>query len=347
MNESPRRTDLAALLARVVEGQSLTASDAEEAIRAIMAGEATPAQTAAFLVAMRMKGETSEEIAGAARAMRAAATPVRATRAPLVDTCGTGGDGRATWNISTAAALVAAGGGVAIAKHGNRAISSRSGSADVLESLGVRIDLDAEALGRCIDEVGIAFLFAPVLHPAMRHAIGPRREIRIRTLFNVLGPLTNPAGADRQVLGVFSSRLVPLIARVLSELGCSHALVVHGPAGEDELGVGEGNAVMEARAGHAPAPFAVDPAALGLRPASEGELRGGDAAANARWLEGLLDGSVRDASRDTVLLNAAAVFYVAGVASGMEEGCALARESVDSRAALRKLEALRRFTRDA
>lgn len=346
----PIGIDIPHAIARVVDGHSLTRGEARDVMRTIMVGDATPAQIGSLLTALRMKGETAAEIAGAAEAMREAATPVRTHRDTIVDTCGTGGDGQGTLNISTAAAVVAAGGGVTIAKHGNRAVSSRSGSADILEALGVRIDLGAEQLGKCLDEVGLAFLFAPVLHPAMRHAIGPRREIRIRTLFNILGPITNPAGAQRQVLGVFAARLAPLLARVLADLGCEHALVVHGAAGEDELSIGGENLAIETRSGddalrslpvRATELGFADVGAASLREA----LRGGDAAANAEWLTGLLEGSVTGPSRETVILNAAAAFYVAGLASDLAEGCARARESIDSGAARGTLARLREISR--
>jgi anthranilate phosphoribosyltransferase len=342
----PIVVDIPHAIARVVDGHSLTREEARAVMRTIMAGDASPAQIGSLLTALRMKGETAAEIAGAAEAMREAATPVRTARRPIVDTCGTGGDGQGTLNISTAAAIVAAGGGVTIAKHGNRAVSSRSGSADVLEALGVRIDLGAEQLGDCLDEVGLAFLFAPVLHPAMRHAIGPRREIRIRTLFNILGPITNPAGAQRQVLGVFAARLAPLLARVLADLGCEHALIVHGAAGEDELSLAGENLAIETRAGEdALRSIPVRALALGFASVEEGSLRGalrgGDAAENARWLQALLDGDVKDPSRETVLLNAGAAFYVAGLAADLAEGCARARESIDSGSAKRSLARLR------
>ncbi len=338
----PIRIDLPGAIARVVDGHSLTREESRAVMRIIMAGDATPAQIGALLTALRMKGETAGEIAGAAEAMREAATPVRTGRSPIVDTCGTGGDGKGTLNISTAAAIVAAGGGVTIAKHGNRAVSSRSGSADVLEALGVKIDLGADALGHCLDEIGLAFLFAPVLHPAMRHAIGPRREIRIRTLFNVLGPITNPAGAQRQVLGVFAARLAPLLARVLADLGSEHALVVHGAGGEDELSLSGENLALETRVGEdALRSLSVRAADLGLTPADGDVLQGGDAVENARWLTGLLAGEIAGPSRETVLLNAAAAFYVAGLAPDLVEGCARARESLDSGAAGRTLARLR------
>lgn len=337
--------DLPVLIARLVEGEDLEREQARRALAWIMAGEATPAQIAAFLVAMRIKGETADEIAGGAEAMREAATKVPTSRAPLVDTCGTGGDGKGTLNISTAAALVAAGGGVAVAKHGNRAVSSKSGSADLLEALGVRIDLEAQDLGRCLDEIGIAFLFAPTLHPAMRHAIGPRREIRLRTLFNLLGPLTNPAGAQRQVLGVFASRLVPVIGDVLARLQTEHSLVVHGPDGEDELAVHGPNRVVEIRTGaEVNQEIVIDPKQFGLGAGSAADLAGGDAAENACWLEQLLRGECNDASRETVVFNAAAAFYVSGMAVDIAEGCARAVESIDSGAARKKLEQLRDVT---
>lgn len=330
---------------RLVRGKDLTREESRQAIGEIMSGRATPATIAAFLVALRMKGETVDEIAGAAKAMREAADVVATARHPVVDTCGTGGDGKGTVNISTAAALVACGGGANVAKHGNRAVSSKSGSADVLEALGVRIDLDSDQMSRCLDDVGIAFLFAPTLHPAMKHAIGPRRDIRIRTLFNILGPLTNPAGADRQLLGVFSLKLAPVLASVLGELGSAHSLVVHSLSGEDELSVhGENLAVEIRRDVGEPQEISVRPADLGLSPGNPADLSGDTAVENARWLSGILDGSVTDSSRDAVILNAAAALYVAGVASDLKDGCARARVSIDSDSALKSLNDLRDFT---
>ncbi|MFB3909848.1 MAG: anthranilate phosphoribosyltransferase [Candidatus Eisenbacteria bacterium] len=339
--------DLPGAIARLVDRQDLTRAQARAVLAKVMAGEATPAQIAAFLIALRMKGETAEEIAGAAEAMRAAAIPIRAPRRPVLDTCGTGGDGRGTWNLSTAAALVVAGGGAAVAKHGNRAISSRSGSADVLEALGVVIDLDPDGIEACLGETGFAFLFAPRLHPAMRHALGPRREIAVRSLFNLLGPLTNPAGVDRQVLGVFAAPLVPTVAGVLHRLGTEHALVVHGAGGEDELSLDGEPVVFEARSGaEAPRPLAVSPRALGFDPPSDpAALSGGDARANAAWITGLLAGEVRGPSREAVVLNAAAGFYVTGLARDLAEGCARSRESLDSGAAASVLDRLRETSR--
>ena len=334
-------------IARAVAGRDLTRNEAREAMAAIMDGLATPAQIGAFLVAMRLKGETPQEIAGAALAMRARASSVKSRRRPLLDTCGTGGDGHETVNISTAAALVAAGAGVAVAKHGNRSVSSRSGSADVLEALGVRLDLNPRRLGQCLDEVGLAFLFAPRLHPAMRHAIGPRREIGIRTLFNILGPLTNPAGADRQTLGVYSEDLVLPLARVLHDLGTERAIVYHGAGGLDELSLAGPNRVFEVRrAWTEPRERSLDGLQVGLPRAPIEALRGGTPEQNAEWMLRLLSGKLQDATRDTVVLNAAASLVTADHAASLREGVARAVESLDGGSALGILERLRDFTRD-
>lgn len=335
------------LIAKVVGGHDLTRGEARTAVAAIMDGNATPAQIGALLVGMRVKGETPQEIAGAAMAMRSRAEQVKCNRGPLLDTCGTGGDGLATVNISTAAALVAAGAGAAVAKHGNRSVSSRSGSADVLEALGVGLDLSAKALGDCLDEVGIAFLFAPRLHLAMRHAIGPRREIGIRTLFNILGPLTNPAGAHRQVLGVYSPDLVYPLACVLGDLGVERALVFHGHGGLDELSLSGPNLLYEVRREwRKPRERSLDARQVGLPRASVESLRGGSPEENAEWLRGLLQGKVRGATRDTVLLNAASALVTADVAADMSDGIEKAAHSVDDGHSLRTLDRLRTFTQD-
>ncbi len=335
-----------AILEQLLDGQSLTEAQAEAVMGAIMRGELTPAQIAGLLVALRAKGETVEEITGFARAMRAAAVPVRPQRQDVVDTCGTGGDGKGTFNISTTAAFVVAGAGLAVAKHGNRSISSRSGSADVLEALGVRLDLTPEQLARAIDEVGLAFLFAPRLHPAMKHAIGPRRELGIRTVFNILGPLTNPAGARAQVMGVFAPHLVPVLAQVLQRLGVCAAFVVHGQ-GLDELATLGPNVVsrfgtpdLNGSIRHE----TLDPRDLGLRPATLQDLQGGTPEENARILLAILRGEDRGPRRDVVLLNAAAALVAGGLAADLQEGLARAAESIDSGAALRVLEAYRHFT---
>jgi anthranilate phosphoribosyltransferase len=331
----PSPFSMADALARVADRSDLTRDEARSIIAQIMAGEATPAQIGALLMGLRMKGETVAELAGAAEAMRAAATKVRTSRRPLLDTCGTGGDGRGTWNISTAVALVAASCGVAVAKHGNRSVSSRSGSADVLEAVGVKIDLDAEQMGRCLDEVGFAFLYAPILHGAMRHAIGPRREMRLRTLFNLLGPLTNPAGAELQLLGVYDAEKARLMAGVLRALGTARAWVVHGLDGCDELSISADSIAFEVKGEPEPIDeLHVRPEDARLERASGESVAGGAPAENGRWLVDLLSGGVKDASRDMVLLNAAAALQVAGLAGSLAAGRWLAEEALaDGRAA--------------
>jgi anthranilate phosphoribosyltransferase len=332
---------------QLLEGQSLPIDQAEVVMDEIMSGGATPAQIAGFLVALRIKGETADEIAGCARAMRRAAVHVSPVRADVVDTCGTGGDRAGTFNISTTAAFVVAGAGLGVAKHGNRSVSSQSGSADVLEALGVNLTLTPDRVARAIDEIGIGFLFAPNFHPAMRHAIGPRRELGVRTVFNVLGPLTNPAGAEAQVLGVYDASLTEVLARVLQQLGSRAAYVVHGHGGLDELtttgpnriscfGVEPGNGVVATRT--------LDPGQLGFRRAEAGDLQGGTPQDNARITHALLDGLDRGPRRDVVLLNAAAALVAGGKAADLPEGIALAAESIDSGAALRTLGALAEFS---
>jgi anthranilate phosphoribosyltransferase len=333
------------LIAQVVDRKDLTCDEARIVMDAVMEGAASPAQIGAFLVALRMKGETPEEISGAALAMRARVQKVETSRKPLLDTCGTGGDGHATINISTASALVAAGAGVAVAKHGNRSVSSRSGSADVLEACGVQLNLSHEALGRCLDEIGIAFLFAPKLHTAMRHAIGPRREIGVRTIFNILGPLTNPAGAGRQVLGVYSADLVLPLARVLNNLGAERAIVFHGHGGLDELSLSGPNLLYEVRSSwKEPRQRSLDALQVNMPRVSLEELAGGTPEENASWLAALLKGEVSGGSKETIILNAAAALVTAGSASRMIHGIEQARESIDSGAALRKLNDLIDFT---
>ncbi|HYX86941.1 MAG TPA: anthranilate phosphoribosyltransferase [Gaiellales bacterium] len=331
---------------QLVEGRNLSGEEAHVAMMQVMSGDASPAQISGFLVALRMKGETPEEIAGCARAMRAHVTPARPSRSELVDTCGTGGDGSDTFNISTSAALVAAAAGAVIAKHGNRAVSSRCGSADVLEALGVRIDLSPADVAACIDEVGFGFLFAQAHHPAMRHAGPIRRELGIRSVFNLLGPLTNPAGARRQVVGVYAEALVEPIAHVLSKLGAEHALVVHGAGGLDELTPTGENLVAEVR-DSAVTLSTLDPAPLstGPVPGSPDDLRcGGDPAQNAAVILTVFDGE-RGPRRDAVILNAAAALLVGGVVADWEAGIDLAVETIDTGAAQAKLDQLVEFTR--
>ena len=329
-------------IGRAMRREHLEEQEAEAAMSQIMAGSATQAQIGAFLAALGTKGETADEITGCARAMRRSATPVRPQSRDLVDTCGTGGDGARTFNISTTAALVAAGAGLRVAKHGNRSISSRCGSADVFAALGVRVDLSPERVAACVDEVGIGFLFAPALHPAMRHAMGARRELGVRTVFNILGPLTNPAGASVQVLGVFDGALTETLAQVLRALGSRAAYVVHGADGLDELSTTGPNRVSELRNGQVRT-FTLDPLDLGLPRSRLEDLRGGDAETNALLTQAVLKGE-RGPRRDVVLLNAGAALVAAGRASDLREGLALAAKAIDTGAALGALERLVAFT---
>jgi anthranilate phosphoribosyltransferase len=321
------------LLARLADGATLSESDAEEFFTACLKGEPTPAQVAAALTAMRLRGETVGEIAAGARAMRRAATMLDYDQ-PTIDVCGTGGDGLHTLNISTAVGFVAAGGGLKVAKHGNRALSSKSGAADVLKALGVNIDAGADRQRRALDTAGIAFLFAPAHHGSMRHVAAIRAELGFRTIFNLLGPITNPAGAERQVLGVFSSRWIEPVARVLGSLGSERAWVVHG-AGMDEMTTTGLTEIAEWKDG-AVRLFTVTPEAVGLPRAKIEDLRGGDPDANAAALERLLAGET-GAYRDMVLLNAAAAFLVGEKVETLREGIALAAQVIDdgrARAAL-------------
>jgi anthranilate phosphoribosyltransferase len=326
----------------VVERRDLTRSQARDVMHQIMSGDATSGQIGAFLVALRMKGETSEEIAGCADAMRAHAVPVQPRHSKLIDTAGTGGDGAATLNISTAAALVAAAGGARVAKHGNRAVSSASGSADVLEALGFNLDLHPGTIADSIDRFGFGFLFAPAHHPAMRHAGPVRKELATRTVFNILGPLTNPAGAQGQVIGVYGPHLVGKVAEVVSLLGVERALVVHGAGGIDELSPAGPNLVQEVTNGEA-VPRIVYPEDLGIRRCDPDELSGGSPHENADAIKAIFEG-VTGAKRDAVLLNAAAALYVAGIAATLAEGYERAADAVDSGAAGERLEQLVRYS---
>jgi anthranilate phosphoribosyltransferase len=325
---------------KAVDGQDLAAAEAAAVFDEIMGGEATPAQIASLITALRIKGETPTEIAAGARSMRAHASRVPTSRSDLIDTCGTGGDGAGTLNISSMAALVAAGAGAAVAKHGNRSVSSQCGSADLFRELGVAIDLDPQAMGRCLDTAGIAFLFAPRLHPAMRHAIGPRREIGIRTVFNILGPLTNPAGATRSLLGVYSSDLLALVAGALSELGAEHAMVVHGHDGLDEITLSGATIVAEVRPGAETRRYELQPGDFGLDPVPTRDILGGAPAENAQRAVEILEGRP-DPARHVVVANAAAALLVAGRAPDLRGGVALAQEAIDNGAALRTLQTLR------
>jgi len=331
-------------ISRLLDGHDLTRAEANEAMGEIMRGEATQAQIAGFLVALRAKGETADEIAGCAEAMREHVLQVRPQRADLVDIVGTGGDGANTWNISTASALVAAGAGAAVAKHGNRAASSASGSADVLEALGFRLELPPERIERSIDELGFGFLFAQAHHPAMRHAGPVRRELATRTVFNVLGPLTNPAGARALMLGVYSPELTRTLAAALVQLGATRAYVVHGAGGIDELSPLGPNLVCEVENG-AVREYELDPATLGVEPCDPAELRGGDPATNARALRDVLGGA-DGGHRSAVLLNAAGGIAAAGHARDLREGLEVAREAIDSGAAAARLVELVAFSQE-
>ncbi|HNT35860.1 MAG TPA: anthranilate phosphoribosyltransferase [bacterium] len=325
-------------LKKVVSNQSLSAQESHEAMTIIMDGEATPAQIAGYLVSLRMKGETPEEIVGAARAMREHATPVDVGDLFVVDTCGTGGDAKGTINVSTLAAFIAAGAGVSIAKHGNRAASSRCGSADLLAGLGVNLDLAPEQVAECIKTIGIGFLFAPKLHQAMKHAIGPRREMGIRTIFNVLGPLTNPANAKAQLMGVFDETLVEPLAEVLCLLGSEHAMVVHGYGGYDEISSTGPTKIAEAKNGSIHL-WTLDPKDLGVPYANSRDLLGGDVNQNIAITRRILDNELSPCL-DLVVLNAAAAIVVGKKAEDMREGIEVARKSVASGSAREKLQQL-------
>ncbi|BDG03959.1 anthranilate phosphoribosyltransferase [Anaeromyxobacter oryzae] len=324
-------------IAKLLDHRDLTRDEMVEVMNEIADGGATPAQVGAFLAALRVKGETVDEIAGAAQVMRARVDPVRVDREVFVDTCGTGGDGRNTFNISTTAAFVVAGAGVCVAKHGNRAVSSRSGSADVLAALGVDVDATKDVVERCIADVGIGFLFAPRLHPAFKAVAGIRRELGVRTVFNLLGPLANPAGARHQVLGVYEPRWVPVLGGVLAALGAVHAFVVHGE-GLDEIAVTGMTHVCEVKGGKLER-YAMRPEDIGLARHEEREIAGGDAERNARILRDVLEGQ-KGAPRDAVLANAAAALVCTGAAKDLPEGVRVAARAIDGGAAREKLSLL-------
>jgi anthranilate phosphoribosyltransferase len=330
-------------LTRLLDGRSLNRAESHAVMDEVMAGEATPAQTAGFLVALRMKGETADEIAGCAEAMREHVVPVLPARKDLVDTAGTGGDGARTLNISTAAALVAAAAGAGVAKHGNRAVSSASGSADVLEALGFQLELPPERIAQSIDALGFGFIFAPAHHPGFRHAAPVRRELGTRTVFNVLGPLTNPARARAQIVGVYSAELVPVIAEVLASLGASRAFVVHGAAGIDELSPAGPNLVSEVVDGSVRM-RTIDPLDLGVPRCAPVELAGGTPEENAVAIREILAGE-SGPRRHAVLLNAAGAIAAAGHAADLAEGLRIATETVDSGAAAERLDQLVAFSR--
>jgi anthranilate phosphoribosyltransferase len=334
---------------QLVDRKDLSRIEAAAAMEAIMSGAATNAQIAAFLTALRMKGETVEELIGFAQVMRQKAVRIRVhddevagmtgtDREMLIDTCGTGGDATGTFNVSTATAFVVAGAGLKVAKHGNRSVSSLCGSADVVETLGINLDLTPQKVARCVDEVGIGFLYAPLLHTAMKHVMPVRREMAIRTVFNMLGPLTNPASANAQIIGVYSAALTEPLARVLAELGTVRAFVVHGADSLDEISNTGESRVSEVREGMVRS-YTVRPEDFGLTRTTIGELMGGDREENARIIRAILDGE-GGPKRDIVLMNSAAALVAGGKARDLKEGVGLAAHAIDSGAALRKLEAL-------
>lgn len=342
-------------IAKLVERQDLSESEMIGAMNQIMGGEATPAQIGSFITALRMKGETIPEIVGAARVMRAHATPIRVgavvdidrdeinvERETIIDTCGTGGSGTRSFNISTTVALAVAACGGKVAKHGNRSITSSCGSADVLEKLGVNLDIPPEQVGHCVEKIGIGFLFAPALHGAMKYAIGPRREIGIRTIFNVLGPLTNPAGADRQVLGVYKEELVEPLAKVLLRLGCRRGFVVHGSDGMDEITL-TGPTLVAAISGGAIEVQTIEPQQFGFECCQLEELQGGDAEQNAAIVKAILAGE-KGPKRDIVVLNGAYALLAAGLAPGVDAGIELLQKVLDNGKAQATLDALVRMT---
>lgn len=329
-------------ITKLVDGDSLSRSEASAIMAQIMEGGATQAQIGSLVTALRIKGETIDEVTGFAQTMRRYASTVKTEVSNLLDTCGTGGDGAHTFNISTASALVAAAGGIRVAKHGNRAASSKSGSADVLEALGVNIALDHNRAALCLEKLGICFMFAQVYHQSMKHAAGPRREIGIRTVFNLLGPLTNPAGADRQLLGVFDRSKTELMACVLRELGLTRGMVVSSHDGLDEISISASTRITELKKGEITT-YELTPDDLGLRASGIEAIKGGDAAENAEIIRSVLRGD-KGAYRDVVLANAGACFYVAERCSTLQEGVKLAAAAIDTGKAYEKLQELIQYT---
>ena len=321
---------------RIAARRDLSKQESYETMNEIMSGNATEAQIAAFLMGLRLKGETVAEIAGCAKSMREKAIPIRTWHKSVIDTCGTGGDGSGTFNISTCAAIIAGAAGAVVAKHGNRAVSSQAGSADVLRELGVNLEITPEKTSEILDRIGIAFLFAPQLHGAMKFAVPVRRDMGIRTIFNVLGPLTNPAGAQRQVVGVFDAALTEVLAEVLLDLGSEHALVVHGDGGLDELSTLGSSYVSELRDGQVKS-YSVRAEDLGIRKASPADLRGGDSKRNAEIINGILNGR-KGPARDIAVLNAGAAVFVSGIAVDLRDGITKATRAIDNGSASAKLE---------
>jgi anthranilate phosphoribosyltransferase len=330
--------DMQAAIRSVTEKRDLSSAEMEDVMRLIMTGQATAAQIGGFLIGLRMKGETVDEIAAAAGVMRELATAVPVSGPHLVDTCGTGGDGASTFNISTASALVTAAAGGRVAKHGNRSVSSRCGSADVLEAAGVNLDLDAAQVAQCVKKTGVGFMFAPKHHSAMKHAIGPRKEMGVRTMFNLLGPLTNPASAPNQVLGVFSAEWLEPLAQVLRKLGSEHVLVVHADDGLDEISIGAPTQVAELKQGEISC-YRITPEQFGLPAGKVEELAVEDAQQSLKLIQQVLDDEP-GAARDIVILNAGAAIYVSGIAESLASGIEAAKQAIASGAARDKLQAL-------
>jgi anthranilate phosphoribosyltransferase len=330
--------DMQSAIRNVTERRDLTEAEMLDVMRLIMTGKATPAQIGGFLIGLRMKGETVDEITAAARVMRELAITVPVKGDHLVDTCGTGGDGASTFNISTASAIVTAAAGAQVAKHGNRSVSSRCGSADLLEAAGVNLELTAEQVAQCVDKIGVGFLFAPKHHSAMKHAIGPRREMGVRTLFNLLGPLTNPAGAPNQVVGVFSGDWLNPLAEVLHKLGSQHVMVVHAEDGLDEISIGAPTQVAELAGGKV-SDYRITPKQFGMQVGRVEDLFVADAAASLKCINAVFDDTPGPA-RDIVLLNAGAAIYVSGVAASLEGGVEAARHAVASGSARQKFQQL-------
>lgn len=329
-------------LQAVLNKQDLSSQQMQDAMNCIMQGEATPAQIAGFIIALRMKGETVDELTAAAQVMRNLSSKVSIAASPLVDTCGTGGDGQKTFNISTASSLVAASAGVKIAKHGNRSVSSKSGSADVLEALGVKLELTPEQIAQCVEQVGIGFMFAPMHHSCMKHAIGPRKELAVRTLFNLLGPLTNPAGAQRQVLGVFDDCWLEPLANVLKSLGTQHALVVHAQDGLDEISITSPTNICELNQGEITS-YQIKPEDFNLNTASMTDIQVENVEQSAAIINEILAGQ-QGAASDIVCLNAGAAIYVAGKADSLKAGVQLAQQQLINKAAQQTLTQLVEFT---
>lgn len=329
---------------KLSQAKNLSPAEMEAVMEEIMTGSANKEQIVSFLTLLNKKGETIEEITAAVRVMRRHATKIKTKQEVILDTCGTGGDKLGTFNVSTVVAFVASGLGITVAKHGNRSVSSASGSADILEALGININLSQEKLERCLDEIGIAFLFAQALHPAMKFAAPARKEIASKTIFNILGPLSNPAGATQQLVGVYDKRLTEILAQVLKNLGTQHALVVYGEDGLDEITTTGRTFISEANKGKI-SNYEVDPQDFGFKKAKLEDLKGGSCQDNAKILLEILNGKT-GAQRDIVLLNAGAAIFAADKAKSIKEGIELAKESIDSRKALKKLELLQKYSLD-